>query len=77
MYLMTKTATVLQEHERAFVPKEFKVTTWSRLKPYYNDLLKRELHSLPDLEQWLKDKSELDAVVSEAFSWRLHQSDSQ
>jgi oligoendopeptidase F len=70
MHLMTKTATVLQEHERAFVPKEFKVTTWSRLKPYYNDLLKRELHSLPDLEQWLKDKSELDAVVSEAFSWR-------
>lgn len=67
---MTKTATVLQEHERAFVPKEFKVTTWSRLKPYYNDLLKRELNSLANLEQWLKDKSELDAVVSEAFSWR-------
>ena len=70
MHLMTKTATVLQEHDRAFVPKEFKVTTWSRLKPYYNDLLKRELNSLPELEQWMKDKGELDAVVSEAFSWR-------
>ncbi|MEQ8704809.1 MAG: M3 family oligoendopeptidase [Phaeodactylibacter sp.] len=67
---MTKTATVLQEHERAFVPKEFKVTTWSRLQPYYKDLLKREINSKQDLEQWLKDKSELDAVVSEAFSWR-------
>lgn len=67
---MTKTATVLQEHERAFVPKEFKVTTWSKLQPYYKDLLKRKIGSRPDLEQWLKDKSELDAVVSEAFSWR-------
>lgn len=70
MILMTKTATVLQEHERAFVPKEFKVTTWSRLQPYYRDLLKRQIHSKQELEQWLKDKSELDAVVSEAFSWR-------
>lgn len=70
MILMTKTATVLQEHERAFVPKEFKVTTWSRLQPYYRDLLKRQIHTKQELEQWLKDKSELDAVVSEAFSWR-------
>lgn len=70
MHLMTKTATVLQEHQRAFVPKEFKVTTWSRLKPYYNELLNRSIHSRQELEQWLKDKSELDAVVSEAFSWR-------
>lgn len=67
---MTKTATVLQEHERAFVPKEFKVTTWSKLKPYFHELLHRPISSLRELEQWVKDKSELDAVVSEAFSWR-------
>ncbi len=70
MNLMTKTATVLQEHDRAFVPKEFKVTTWARLKPYYNELLQRPIESLTELKQWIKDKSELDAVVSEAFSWR-------
>lgn len=66
-----KTATVLQqEKERTFVPKEFKVTTWSKLKPYYNELLNRPIQSREELEQWIKDKSELDAVVSEAFSWR-------
>ena len=66
-----KAATVLQqEKERTFVPKEFKVTTWSKLKPYYNELLNRVIRSKEDLEQWIKDKSELDAVVSEAFSWR-------
>lgn len=66
-----KTATVLQQEvERAFVPKEFKVTTWSKLKPYYSELLSRPIGALEELEQWIKDKSELDAVVSEAFSWR-------
>ena len=65
-----KTATILREEERTFVPREFKVTTWSRLKPYYNELLNRTICSREELEQWLKDKGELDAVVSEAFSWR-------
>ncbi len=65
-----KTATVLQEKARAFVPKEFKLTTWSRLKPYFNELLKRPICSVGELEQWIRDKSELDAVISEAFSWR-------
>ena len=65
-----KTATILREEERTFVPREFKVTTWSRLKPYYNELLNRPICSREELEQWLKDKGEMDAVVSEAFSWR-------
>jgi len=65
-----KTATILREEERTFVPREFKVTTWSKLKPYYNELNNRPISSREELEQWLKDKGELDAVVSEAFSWR-------
>ena len=65
-----RTATLLGEDEKTFVPKEFKVTTWAKLKPYYNELLNRTIRSRVELEQWLKDKGELDAVVSEAFSWR-------
>jgi oligoendopeptidase F len=65
-----RTATLLGEDEKTFVPKEFKVTTWAKLKPYYNELLNRNIRSRAELEQWLKDKGELDAVVSEAFSWR-------
>ena len=50
-----KSATVLQqEKERTFVPKEFKVTTWSKLKPYYNELLNRSIQSLDDLEQYVQ-----------------------
>lgn len=65
-----RTVTLLQDEERTFVPREFKVTTWAKLKPYYHELLHRAIHSSTELEQWLQDKGELDAVVSEAFSWR-------
>lgn len=56
--------------QRYFLPKDFKLTVWSRLKPYYNDLLKRPINSVADLERWILDKSELDAFVGESFAWR-------
>ncbi len=67
---MNVVSTLPQPRSRQFLPEEFKVTVWSRLKPYYQELLKRPIQSLRDLENWILDKSELDAVVSEAFSWR-------
>lgn len=56
--------------ERKFLPEEFKLTVWSKIKPYYDDLLKRPIHSVEHLEQWILDRSELEAFVSESFSWR-------
>ncbi len=52
------------------MPQKFKVSVWSELQPYYSELLNREIHSAEELEQWILDRSELDAVVSEDFSWR-------
>ena len=57
-------------HERKFLPREFKLTVWSKVKPYYDDLLKRPVNSVAQLEQWIHDRSELEAFVSESFSWR-------
>lgn len=62
--------TVPEPLQRAFLPKEFKVTVWSRLKPYYNELLKRPINSLQELEDWVLHLNELGAVVSEEFNWR-------
>ena len=62
-----------QPRKRNFLPKEFKVTVWSRLKPYFNDLLKREINNVSELETWIMDKSEVDAIISETFSWRYIQ----
>jgi len=54
---------------REFLPQEFKITVWSKLKPYYNELLKRPIQSALELERWILDSSELDALFEE----ELHQ----
>ncbi|QJB41168.1 M3 family oligoendopeptidase [Chitinophaga oryzae] len=55
---------------RDFLPETFEVTTWDTLQPYYEALQQRNINSVADLEQWLKDISELDAVISEDACWR-------
>jgi oligoendopeptidase F len=60
----------IKKTERHFLPADFTVTNWAGLEPYFNNLLERELNSSTALEQWMKDMSELEAVVSEDACWR-------
>ena len=60
----------IQKIPRTFLPEDFKVTTWDKLEPYFKELLERPLNSKKELEKWLKDISELEAVVSEDACWR-------
>ena len=60
----------IQKLERRFVPADFKVTTWELLEPFFKELSDRPLNSREDLEQWMKDMSEVEAVVSEDACWR-------
>lgn len=55
---------------RQFLPEDFTVTTWDSLEPYFKNLLDRPINSNADLEKWLHDMSELEAVVSEDACWR-------
>ncbi|MGC4100669.1 M3 family oligoendopeptidase [Ferruginibacter sp.] len=55
---------------RHFVPANFTVTDWSSLEPFFKNLLDRNIDSRADLEQWLKDQSELEAMVNEDACWR-------
>ena len=55
---------------RKFLPNKLKVTSWDVLSPYFIQLLEREINSKTDLENWLKDRSELEAFVSEDMAWR-------
>ena len=55
---------------RHFVPLDFSLTNWEALEPFFKNLAERELEEPPDLEKWLKDVSELEAVVSEDACWR-------
>lgn len=46
------------------------MTTWDTLQPFFEALQQRPLDSREALDQWLKDLSELEAVVSEDAAWR-------
>lgn len=55
---------------RRFLPENFTVTTWETLEPYFINLKEREINSIVDLQHWMEDASELEAVVSEDSCWR-------
>lgn len=66
---MNDTATI-SKPVRQFLPADFKVSTWEALQPYFEDLQNRSLETKQQLEDWLKDMSELEAIISEDASWR-------
>ena len=55
---------------RTFVPQDFILTNWETLEPYFKNLTERKIDNKNDLEKWLLDMSELEAVVSENACWR-------
>ena len=55
---------------RSYLPGDFKITNWETLEPYFKELLERPVTTKEDLEQWLKDMSEVEAVVGEDAAWR-------
>jgi oligoendopeptidase F len=56
--------------QRHYLPLDFKITNWDSLKPLFEELKNRAIHSIQDLRQWMKDYSELEAVISEDGAWR-------
>ncbi|MET0394377.1 MAG: M3 family oligoendopeptidase [Chitinophagaceae bacterium] len=60
----------IKKLDRHFLPDNFVLTDWASLEPYFKELAERPIGSAADLEQWLKDTSELEAVVSEDACWR-------
>lgn len=55
---------------RHYLPEDFTVTTWDALQPYFEELQQRQINNVSELEQWLKDISELEGVISEDACWR-------
>ncbi len=60
----------LTQHNRKFVKQDLQINTWSDIEGYYTNLLSRAIASKEELIQWLKDKSELEAVLEEDLAWR-------
>jgi len=60
---------IAEKPNRTFISIDVSYT-WENLKPYFDDLLNRNITSKSGLMQWLKDRSELNAVLEEEFAWR-------
>src|SRR6187549_900554 len=55
---------------RKFLPEDFLVSSWDVLKPFFDNLLQRNLNSVNDLKKWFQDRSELESVIGEDMAWR-------
>ncbi|MEM8907744.1 MAG: M3 family metallopeptidase, partial [Bacteroidota bacterium] len=67
---MNEALSLRPDKTAAFLPQEFEVTVWSRLKPYYTELLTRSVNTLVELEQWIADRSELNLTLEEEVNRR-------
>lgn len=55
---------------RNFIAGNLDLRTWEDIQPYFLDLKNREIRTKEEFIQWLKDRSELDAVLEENSAWR-------
>ena len=60
---------IVEKKIRTYIPQDLKME-WDNLSPILDELLKREINNVEELEKWLKDKSELEAALEEDFAWR-------
>jgi oligoendopeptidase F len=60
----------IQKLPRHYLPADFVVADWACLEPFFKELAERELKNKAELENWMRDASELEAVVSEDACWR-------
>ncbi|MDO9155311.1 MAG: M3 family oligoendopeptidase, partial [Sediminibacterium sp.] len=60
----------IQKIPRKLLPTNYAVTDWNGLEPFFKELSERAITSKAELENWLVDLSELEAVVSEDACWR-------
>src|SRR5690606_14905291 len=59
-----------QKPQRNFLPQTLHITSWESISSYFDSLKNREIKNANDLIKWLKDWSELEAVLEEDMAWR-------
>jgi oligoendopeptidase F len=66
---MPRTADI-QKLTHHYLPKDYVLTDWASIEPFFKELLDRPLTEATLLEKWLLDLSELEAFISEDACWR-------
>ncbi len=60
----------IERKKRTFVADEFVPDDWDSIEPYYQELLNTGFNDAESFRNWLKNKSELEAIISENAGWR-------
>lgn len=60
----------IQKTARHFIPQNLAIENWESLEPWFIKLDARVINSVKELEQWLRDASELEAMINEDVCWR-------
>ena len=55
---------------RKFVPEDLIIDSWDKIKSLFDNLVERKISSALELEKWMLDRSELEAVLEEDMAWR-------
>lgn len=56
--------------KREFVEEGLVIDSWSKVESYFENLVNRSIDTIDDFKSWLKDQSELEAILEEDMAWR-------
>src|ERR1700710_2417411 len=60
---------MIHKKTRKYIPETLEIN-WENLEPLFKELTERPINSVEELENWLRDRSELEAALEEDFAWR-------
>jgi oligoendopeptidase F len=60
---------MIHKKTRHYIPENLDIK-WETLEPLFKELAERPINSVEELDQWLRDRSELEAALEEDFAWR-------
>src|ERR1700761_7457861 len=60
---------MIHKKTRKYIPADLEMK-WEVLEPIFIELRDRGINSAAELEQWLRDRSEIEAAIEEDFAWR-------
>lgn len=60
----------IESPKRNFVDANLVIKDWSSVQPYFESLLNRNIDTKDAFTSWLKDLSELEAILEEDAAWR-------
>jgi oligoendopeptidase F len=60
----------IERNKRQFVAEDLVIDSWESIQAYFTDLVNRDISKKADFVKWLKDKSEIEAVLEEDSAWR-------